>query len=186
MGKHISHHYMLLQFADNRGERHRSVISWVMLRALLVNRCNQGIVLSLRDVAWIVKCKIVETIYGSVLQGTRSFSTRGDVNLMESITGTDGVPRSGKECKFSLVKADSKRVLMVSALLWSIVCGPVGAFNFGTPTLSLRDFLMYPQNLLMPLSWELESSVSRSPMMLDTYLLCARLVADVVALRWDL
>ena len=55
MGKHICHHYMLLQVTDDRGERHRSVISWVMPRALLVNRCNQGIAPSLRDVAWIVK-----------------------------------------------------------------------------------------------------------------------------------
>ena len=74
------------------------------------------------------------------------------MNLVESIAGTDGVPRSGRESKFSLVKADLKSVLRASALLWSVVSGPFGVFNVGTPTLSLRDFLIYPQNLLMPLS----------------------------------
>ena len=65
MGKHICHHYMLLQFADDRGERHRSVISWVMLRALLVNRCNAP---SLRDVASVLQAgELDPSIHGGHL-----------------------------------------------------------------------------------------------------------------------
>ena len=69
----------------------------------------------------------------------------------------------GRGSRFCLVKAASNWSSRVATSLWSIVCGAIGVFHFGTPTISLLDFLIYLLNPLCryPESWN-PSCVGRS------------------------